>query len=129
MDINCPECGKRLRAPDHLPNPLMRCRTCGATFRKSDLSSTEAAKQPAPPLQPAKDSDPRPAKDSDLDDFLVAQSSRPSQPPTDRSKAVAGGGLGGVILFVILMVLPQLPRIINALKDDDPEPPRGRWPR
>ena len=57
MEFNCPQCGKRLRAPDHLKNPLVRCRTCGAAFRPREEAEQPVRAQvvgpaPAPPAFP-----------------------------------------------------------------------------
>lgn len=110
MEISCPDCSQRLRVPDHLTNPLVRCRNCGKTFRPSETAESripfaipmrepepQSQIESAPQLPKSKSSD------SQLHDFLSQPRAEPSvaeQAKTRRS--VAGWGTGVIIGLIAL---------------------------
>jgi hypothetical protein len=118
MEFNCPECGKRLRAPDHLRNPLVRCRTCSATFRPREeaITNAESAPQSIPrPTLPVPQQDRKFIPGSP--DPLV----RPF-PANEGKKTAKGFGVGILILFIALTKGPKLIRLFLPAKPAAPAP-------
>ena len=132
MEFNCPDCGKRLRAADHLPNPLVRCRTCGATFRPRELEDTVAKREPKPqaparerivpkqqprPFAPAQQPKPGPEWASPAGEPF----GRPLSSPAPKTAVRRGLGIGIAILVIVLLKAPRLLKL--ALPPNPPQPP------
>jgi hypothetical protein len=132
MEFNCPDCGKRLRAPDHLPNPLVRCRTCGATFRPREQEGT-IAKRETTPQAPAR---PRVVSKQQQKPFVPAQQpkpqpewalpsggpfGRPLSSPAPKPTVRRGLGIGIAILVILLLKAPRLLKLV--LPPNQPQPP------
>ena len=104
MEFNCPECGKRLRTPDHLQNPLVRCRTCGATFRAGQQAGPWPSES-APP--------------SSIPEMPAERVAFPT--PTSSPSRMVGNGLK-ISGIVLLILLAKGPRLLRHLFDDRPKP-------
>ena len=129
MEINCPDCSQRLRVPDHLADPLVRCRTCGRTFRPSETESRSAfaplVRMPQPPL-PQEPADERPpigaeSSDAQLENFLTQARAEPSIADQTKSRQKAAGW--GVGIVIALMLLKGGVRLVNNLLREDRKPP------
>ena len=104
MEFTCPECGKRLRTPDHLQNPLVRCRTCGATFRAGQQAGPWPSES-APP--------------SSVPEMPAERVAFPT--PTSSPSRMAGNGLK-ISGIVLLILLAKGPRLLRHLFDNPPKP-------
>jgi hypothetical protein len=115
MEFNCPGCDKRLRAPDHLPNPLVRCRTCGATFRPREGSpelpqDSTALFEESASLPQA----------TELPQYQPESFRRLE--PVSAGKSLVAKGLG-IGVMVLLIALAKAPRLVKLLLPDNPPPP------
>lgn len=114
MEFNCPNCGKRLRAPDHLRNPLVRCRTCGTAFRPREQAevpvAAEVVERRAAPVRSDKI---RPVEPTPLPKPFPAFPTTTNIPsPTQQSRGMKGLGAAIAILFVLLAKAPRLVRLM-----------------
>ena len=113
MEFNCPDCGKRLRSPDHLKNPLVRCRTCGATFRPREKGDTP----PPVAIQTAS----MPVRPPEAESLANPWSTRQTTAGPAASTTLAKGF--GVVGFVLLILLAKAPRLVKLFEREAPPPP------
>lgn len=127
MEINCPDCSQRLRVPDHLTNPLVRCRNCGKTFRPAETAESRipfAISVREPLTQPEPATEPRPAgeksSDAHLHDFLSQPRAEPSvaEQAKNRKKSI-GWGAG---VLIALLLLKGGPKLVKHLLREDRKP-------
>lgn len=132
MEFNCPDCGKRLRAPDNLPNPLVRCRTCGATFRPRELENTATKRELKPlapsrePLTPVRQPKPfapaqQPRQRTEWNSPTGGPFGRPLSSPAPKTPVRRGLGIGVAILVILLLKVPRLLHVF--LPPNPPQPP------
>ena len=123
MEINCPDCSQRLRVPDHLQDPLVRCRNCGRTFRPSETAESRIpfaipVREPEPliELQPVDEK----SSNAQLHDFLSQPRVEPSVADQAKTKQkTIGWGAG---LLIALMVLRGGAKLVKHLMRDDRKP-------
>ncbi|MFV1966003.1 MAG: hypothetical protein ACC628_11305 [Pirellulaceae bacterium] len=108
MIISCPDCGQPLRVPDHLENPLLRCRRCQSTFRPLDLETPE-------PVVDAESVYDEPEPEPEM---YVSVSPAPAS--ARRNKKKVGRGLG-VIALILFILISKAPRLLKKLFDDRPK--------
>ena len=126
MEFNCPQCGKRLRAPDHLPNPLVRCRTCGAAFRPRETAEQPVKAQvvgPAPSTPPFRTAAPRPLSSTPP----VPSPTSTSPPVSSEAGQTVAKGLG-VAVVVIFLLISKAPRLLKGVFGDRQPPAPVQMP-
>lgn len=119
MEFRCPKCQQPLRAPDHLRNPLVRCRRCAYEFRPVELGLAVPARSEPEVVEPE----------------LVAPELVDRQPPTPTptpqirprktttAKRSRSGQGWGWIIVIGLMLLSRAPRWIQRMNRPAPNPP------
>lgn len=133
MEFNCPQCGKRLRAPDHLKNPLVRCRSCGAAFRPREQAEQPVTAQviDTPPATPRPQPfSPRPQpvapRPVSLPPTVPSRTATP-RPVTSEAGQTVAKGLGIVVVLIFLLI-SKAPRLLKGIFPDRQPPPPVQIP-
>ena len=119
MEVRCPQCEQRLRYSNVLKNPLLRCRSCGTTFRVADV---EEVLQPTPVEMPAYE----PRETADPFNQIPPLQTKQDEPRSDNSRGYAKSGIGTVGIVVMLIALKIGIRLVREFTRDRPAQPPGR---
>jgi hypothetical protein len=117
MEVRCPNCQQRLRYPDHLVKPLLRCRNCLTTFRPADAQSPIEA-----PVSAVAVEEFDPEINEEFRSFTEKSERELAEASTTRKSGKSGVGYFIVIALVIaLKVGPRLAR--EFFRERKPERP------
>jgi hypothetical protein len=153
MEISCPQCNQRLRVPNEMKNPLLRCKKCGSSFRldaaKSaandqpvrDVSapwyppSTPVAGTPAETPWPVNSLPSQQAKSQQLVPEIEVVDEEPTNfgrntTPTisEQTKSFASSGLGTIALIVVVILFKAGPRLAREFFRDRPQQQQQQQP-
>ena len=97
ITVRCPECGKRLQAPDSAAGKRAKCPNCSKVLVIPEpvYEAEEFAEEPAPAPAPEPAPAPQPAGPRDLSDLLDEADEYPLQAPPPTLPTPTPSSIGG----------------------------------